>query len=120
MPEEGVLTLEELHHIIGDVWLTRFDEDLEEEKAARRKGRPKSAKETKLEDLKLRESEEYRTGMGEHSVCISSWHRLIVCQTSRGPRPDSSADGRNIPTLGPKGGCLHPTSPIHTDLQHRS
>jgi len=65
MPEEGVLTLEELHHIIGNVWLTRFNEELEEEKAARRKGRPKSSREVYLEDLKLREAEEYRTGMGE-------------------------------------------------------
>lgn len=65
MPEEGVLTLEELHHIVGNVWLTRFNEELEEEKAARRKGRPKSSREVYLEDLKLREAEEYRTGMGE-------------------------------------------------------
>lgn len=65
MPEEGVLTLEELHHIVGNVWLTRFNEELEEEKAARRKGRPKSSREVYLEDLKLREVEEYRTGMGE-------------------------------------------------------
>lgn len=63
MPEEGVLTLEELHHIVGNVWLTRFNEELEEEKAARRKGRPKSSREVYLEDLKLREVEEYRTGM---------------------------------------------------------
>jgi translation machinery-associated protein 16 len=65
MPEEGVLTLEELHHIVGNVWLTRFNEELEQEKAARRKGRPKSSREVYLEDLKLREAEEYRTGMGE-------------------------------------------------------
>ena len=65
MPEEGVLTLEELHHIVGNVWLTRFNEELEDEKAARRKGRPKSSREVYLEDLKLREAEEYRTGMGE-------------------------------------------------------
>ncbi|KAH9479455.1 Translation machinery-associated protein 16 [Psilocybe cubensis] len=63
VPEEGVLTLEELHHIISDVWLTRFDEELEAERSARRKGRPKSAKEMKLEELKLREAEIYRTGM---------------------------------------------------------
>ncbi|PPQ90766.1 hypothetical protein CVT25_010155 [Psilocybe cyanescens] len=63
VPEEGVLTLEELHHIISDVWLTRFDEELESERSARRKGRPKSAKEIKLEELKLREAEIYRTGM---------------------------------------------------------
>lgn len=65
IPEEGVLTLEELHQIIREVWLTRFDQELEQEKATRRKGRPKSAKEIKLEELKLRAVEEYRTGMGK-------------------------------------------------------
>lgn len=47
------------------MWLTRHDEELEQESAARRKGRPKSTKELKLDEIKLRESEEYRTGMGK-------------------------------------------------------
>lgn len=47
------------------MWLTRHDDELERERAARRKGRPKSTKELKLEEIKLRESEEYRTGMGK-------------------------------------------------------
>ncbi|THH14631.1 hypothetical protein EW146_g5723 [Bondarzewia mesenterica] len=64
LPEEGELTLEDMHAIIGDVWLARHDAELEEERAARRKGRPKSVKEMKLEEMKLRESEQYRTGMG--------------------------------------------------------
>jgi translation machinery-associated protein 16 len=68
IPEDGALTLEELHHIIREVWLTRFDEELEQEKATRRKGRPKSAKETRLEELKSREAEEYRTGLGKFPV----------------------------------------------------
>ncbi|KAJ3571818.1 hypothetical protein NP233_g3492 [Leucocoprinus birnbaumii] len=63
LPEEGVLSLDELHALIRDVWLARHDEELEQEQAARRKGRPKSVKETKLEDMKLVESEEYRTGL---------------------------------------------------------
>ncbi|KAG5647437.1 hypothetical protein DXG03_009367 [Asterophora parasitica] len=63
LPEAGELTLSELHDVVRDVWLTRFDEELAQEKAARRKGRPKSTKELKLEELKLRETEEYRTGM---------------------------------------------------------
>ncbi|KAG6829881.1 hypothetical protein H0H92_003150 [Tricholoma furcatifolium] len=63
LPEEGALTLPELHAVVRDVWLTRFDEELEQERAARRKGRPKSVKETKLEEIKLRESDEYRTGL---------------------------------------------------------
>lgn len=64
-----------MHSIIRDVWLTRNDEGLEQERAARRKGRPKSTKELKLEDTKLRETEEYRTGMGKikyHAVPFKS------------------------------------------------
>ncbi|KZT10096.1 uncharacterized protein LAESUDRAFT_645315 [Laetiporus sulphureus 93-53] len=63
MPADGVLSLEDLHKIIESVWLTRFDGKLEEERKSRRKGRPKSVKEQKLEELKLREAEEYRTGL---------------------------------------------------------
>ncbi|KAF8273169.1 hypothetical protein EI94DRAFT_1776545 [Lactarius quietus] len=67
IPEEadggGVLTLPELHELVADVWLTRHDTELEEERAARRKGRPKSTKESRLEEIKLREAEEYRTGL---------------------------------------------------------
>ncbi|KAI6042095.1 hypothetical protein EDC04DRAFT_2663828 [Pisolithus marmoratus] len=63
LPPEGVLSLQELHSLVRDVWLTRHDHELEEERSARRKGRPKSTKEVKLEEIKLRESEEYRTGM---------------------------------------------------------
>jgi translation machinery-associated protein 16 len=59
------LTLEELHDTIKDIWLTRHDEELEAERTARRKGRPKSVKEMKLEEIILREAEEYRTGMGK-------------------------------------------------------
>ncbi len=65
LPETGELCLDELHAIVRDIWLTRHDDELSEEQAARRKGRPKSVKEAKLEEVKLRESEEYRTGMGE-------------------------------------------------------
>lgn len=69
-PDREVLTLEELHEIIQDLWLTRHDVELEAEKVARRKGRPKSVNQIKLEEIKLRESEEYRTGMGEYSfIC---------------------------------------------------
>ncbi|KAH7885851.1 hypothetical protein F5I97DRAFT_1808839 [Phlebopus sp. FC_14] len=63
LPPEGVLSLEELHSVIRDIWLTRHDDELEKERAARRKGRPKCTKEVKLEEIKLREAEEYRTGM---------------------------------------------------------
>ncbi|KAK7060911.1 translation machinery-associated protein 16 [Paramarasmius palmivorus] len=62
IPEEGVLSLTELHDLIANVWLKRLDNELEEERTLRRKGRPKSVKEAKLEELKLREEDEYRTG----------------------------------------------------------
>lgn len=64
LPGEGVLSLDELHSILQDIWLLRFDSELEEERAARRKGRPKSVLEQKIEEIKLREAEEYRTGLG--------------------------------------------------------
>ncbi|KAH9839831.1 uncharacterized protein C8Q71DRAFT_744392 [Rhodofomes roseus] len=63
LPAEDVLSLETLHVIVRDVWLKRFDEDLEEEKKSRRKGRPKSTREQKLEELISQEAELYRTGM---------------------------------------------------------
>ncbi|KAF9462887.1 hypothetical protein BDZ94DRAFT_1260097 [Collybia nuda] len=63
LPEEGALTLPELHQIIQEIWLTRYDDELEQERAARRKGRPKSTKEMKLEALKISETENYRTGL---------------------------------------------------------
>lgn len=40
IPSEGVLTLQDLHTIIQEVWLTRYDDELEAERAQRRKGRP--------------------------------------------------------------------------------
>ncbi|KAF8623236.1 hypothetical protein AX15_006470 [Amanita polypyramis BW_CC] len=64
LPDEGVLTLEDLHHVIRDIWLARFDEQLEIEQRARRMGRPKGATQVRLEEIKLREAEEYRTGLG--------------------------------------------------------
>ncbi|KAK2463628.1 hypothetical protein APHAL10511_004379 [Amanita phalloides] len=63
LPNDRVLTLNELHHIVRDEWLTRFDDQLNAEQAARRTGRPKSPAHVKMEDLKLREAEQYRTGL---------------------------------------------------------
>jgi len=71
LPEEGTLTLAELHTLIRDVWLTRHDEELEQERVGRRKGRPKSVKEARLEDSKLVEAEQYRTGMGKEHLLWS-------------------------------------------------
>lgn len=74
LPEEGVLTLDELHSLVRDLWLTRHDAELEEERAARRKGRPKSVKEQKLEEIKQTEAEDYRTGMGASSTKVLPSH----------------------------------------------
>lgn len=63
-PESIAMSLEELHAVIRDVWLTRHDVELNEEMKNRRKGNPKSAKQSKLENIKNMESEEYRTGLG--------------------------------------------------------
>jgi translation machinery-associated protein 16 len=71
LPEESALTLNELHTLVRDVWLTRNDQEIAQEQAARRKGRPKSTKQLKLEELKLQETEEYRTGMG---VLLTNFH----------------------------------------------
>jgi len=62
-PESIAMSLEELHAVIRDVWLTRHDVELNEEMKNRRKGNPKSAKQSKLENIKNMESEEYRTGL---------------------------------------------------------
>ena len=67
--------MEELHFVVRDIWLPRFDQDLEAEKAARRKGRPKSTKEQKLDEQKLRDIEEYRTGIGEYLHLFKNSHR---------------------------------------------
>lgn len=44
IPTEGVLTLEDLHTIIREVWISRYDDELEAERTSRRKGRPKKHK----------------------------------------------------------------------------
>lgn len=62
--EKAALTLEELHDVVKNAWLTRHDFALEQERSQRRKGRPKSVKETSLENQKVVENEEYRTGLG--------------------------------------------------------
>jgi len=86
LPEEGALTLEELHELVRDVWLVRREEELAAEIAARRPGRPKSKRQIELEDEKAREWEEYRTGLG-----ASSRHSLAARGSSarRSHRLDS-------------------------------
>lgn len=94
-PDSGALTLEELHDIVKNIWLTRHDIDLEAEQAARRKGRPKSAKELKLEEIKLREAEEYRTGMGQ----ISSRFHVIFSNNSSITSSTEVIDLTHTPTV---------------------
>ncbi|KAJ7281620.1 hypothetical protein C8J57DRAFT_79506 [Mycena rebaudengoi] len=60
--ESESLTLPQLHEITR-AWVARHEPELAAEQAARRKGRPKSAKEMRIEELLLREQEVYRTGM---------------------------------------------------------
>ena len=75
LPDDGVLTLEELHGIVRDIWLARFDDQLEAEQTSRRKGRPKSATQMKMEEIKLRDTDEYRTGLGAYfaPIVVLSW-----------------------------------------------
>ena len=65
-----MLTLPELHELVSDVWLPRHNAELEEERAARRKGRPKSTREEKLEQVKLLEAEEYCTAWVSTFFCL--------------------------------------------------
>jgi translation machinery-associated protein 16 len=79
IPEGGTLTLDGLHSLVRDIWLTRHEAELQQEGANRRKGRPKSVKETKLEEIKFREAEDYRTGMGS-CLCLKPFFELTNSQ----------------------------------------
>ncbi|KAF7308610.1 hypothetical protein HMN09_00710300 [Mycena chlorophos] len=61
-PESATLTLPEMHTILH-AWVSRHDAEISAEHAARRKGRPKSAKEVRLEEVRLREQENYKSGI---------------------------------------------------------
>jgi translation machinery-associated protein 16 len=63
-PDVEALALEHIHELIQTVWLTRHDEEIEEEQARRKKNRPPSVKEVRLQNLRAAEVEEYRTGLG--------------------------------------------------------
>ena len=56
IPDEGILTLDELHSLVRNIWLASHDQGLESERASRCAGRPKSAiKELPLnDDLRIR------------------------------------------------------------------
>ena len=113
--EEGILSLEDLHSLLRDVWLTRHDAELEEERSARRRGRPKSAKELKLEDTKLREMEEYRTGMGSLYYHYPTFLSLTT-DIERHPRPDASKKCSTIQEMGPERIGLHQATSLHQNI----
>ena len=116
MPEEGVLSLEDLHSLVKNVWLTRHDHILEEERAARRKGRPKSAKEAMFEEVTLREMEEYRTGMGKRPNSAHSDVPLKPNNISRGTRSDTSRYSPALSTLGQEGTGIHQAASLHPNI----
>ncbi|KAF8606077.1 hypothetical protein BDV93DRAFT_469996 [Ceratobasidium sp. AG-I] len=62
-PDAPGLTLPEIHEIIQTVWLARHDSLLKDEQAQRRPGRPQSARELALLEMKLQDEEAYRTGL---------------------------------------------------------
>jgi len=117
------LTLPELHELVADVWLTRHDAELEEERAARRKGRPKSTKERKLEEAKLREAEEYRTGIGEQRSFFFFFFSLLVrpslrCDIGiRGTGLDASRKRCLVSHVGPTRGRFRPGSAFHSSIE---
>jgi hypothetical protein len=117
--EEVAVTLEELHSLVRDIWLTRHDSDLEAERLARRKGRPKSVKESQLEEIKLRETEEYRTGLGRSCSPGLLSNSSFVHPVCRSSRSNSSSKCSTIQTVGPERTCFYPATPFHPDIPGR-
>ncbi|KAH7335307.1 hypothetical protein B0J17DRAFT_630381 [Rhizoctonia solani] len=62
-PDVPSFSLPEIHDIIQSVWLVRHDGPLEAEKSSRRPGRPPSARELALLEMKRQDEEVYRTGL---------------------------------------------------------
>lgn len=77
-PDCAAMSLDELHAVIRDVWLTRHDVELNEEVKNRRKGNPKSAKQSRLENMKAVESEVYRTGIGASHIVTSGNQEIYI------------------------------------------
>ena len=86
------MTPQDMYNFIRDVCLAPRDQEPQAEQAARRKGHPKSMREMKLEEIKLREAEEYRTGIGE-SLCGSNEIPILInrnCYWSQMQRSSTS------------------------------
>lgn len=99
-PDVPSLTLPEIHEIIQTVWLVRHDSLLKDEQAQRRPGRPQSARELALLEMKLQDEEAYRTG-------LSKWQSPGKICTPTGPhdsssRPDRPINRDPIPSMGIK------------------
>ncbi|CAE6482006.1 unnamed protein product [Rhizoctonia solani] len=62
-PDVPSLSLPEIHDIIQSIWLVRHDEPLQAEQSSRRPGRPPSARELALLEMKRQDEEVYRTGL---------------------------------------------------------
>lgn len=120
LPPEGELSLDELHLIVRDIWLTRYDQDLEQERARRRKGRPKSAKETQIEELKVREAEEYRTGFGSSLSAKPKrgFGSSLFHFPSRSSRFNSRDKCRAVPRVGSEGSWISSDVTVHQDIEH--
>ena len=79
---------------------------LKQEPAKRRKGRPKSIKEVRIEEPKVWEAEEYKTGLGS-SLHLDEPKRIVThlffVPRSRGAWLDSRDERRPVSGLGPGG-----------------
>lgn len=100
LPSGSALSLEELHELVKDVWISRHDADIEQEKSNRRKGRPKSTKEVKLEEERARDVETYRTGMGENLSRVILFHVTDAKIGHRSSRSNASTQHHPPPTMG--------------------
>ena len=89
----------------------------------RRKGRPKSTKEGKLEQVRLREAEEYRTGMGERApprlaqVDIDITLFFASRESIRGTGLDAPRKRCLVPHVGPTRSRFHPVVAFYSNIE---
>ncbi|CDZ96886.1 Translation machinery-associated protein 16 [Phaffia rhodozyma] len=78
-------TLQGLHDLISEVYLTRWDDELETLRKERRAGRPKSKREDDLEEIKRREAQEYESGFEVPDLTNPTTVTLLRSWTSCDP-----------------------------------